>query len=703
MRRRASRIVGIPDVSRKLPQKSTAPPLDRPKAAVFRPDIEGLRAVAVLLVVAGHAGIPWLAGGFVGVDVFFVISGFLITGLLVREQRSRGAISLAGFYARRATRLLPAATVVVVATLAASWLWLPGTRIASIARDALASGVYAINFRLAATGTEYLNADAPPSPLQHFWSLAVEEQFYLVWPLLLIIAAWGMRFRRRALAGMLAVIAVGSLWASAAQTAVSAPWAYFGIHTRAWELAAGGLLALAAPAFARLAYPAVTGWLGLALIVAGAVRFDETTPFPGVAALLPVTGAVLVIAAGCATPGGGVGRMLGMGPFRLVGRVSYGYYLWHWPLLLIAPIALGLRPSVWLHLGLMTVAFGVAVVSYHVVEQPVRTRRVLTARPWRGIGLGAGLTASAAVVAVLALLVPPSLAGGASVADPRSLVASAPSPAAALARLLADAGGPVPENLTPSLTAVSADEPAVYGSGCHLEATAVAAPGPCVYGDPAGERTIVLFGDSHAAQWFPAMDAMAAERGARLVSWTKSSCPVSVVGIYSEVLKRPYRECDEWREDTFAAIAALRPSLVVTASADVETGPAGPGDADWTAGWIEAYERIAASGAEVVHIADTPWTAGDVPDCLAVHLGDATACATGQANAIKQPARRAATLAAMEKAGATVLDPTPWFCSAEGSCPTVVGNLLVYRDAHHMTTEWAKLLAAVLGPKLPTA
>ncbi|GIG65024.1 acyltransferase family protein [Phytomonospora endophytica] len=683
-------------------------PRAEPRTAVFRPDIEGLRAVAVLLVVAGHAGIPWLKGGFVGVDVFFVISGFLITGLLVRELRGTGRISVTGFYARRATRLLPAATVVVAATLAASWLWLPGTRMAGIARDALASGVYAINFRLAATGTQYLNADAPPSPLQHFWSLAVEEQFYLLWPLLLIATAWGVRrrFRPRLIIATLAVLAAGSLWWSAAQTAVSAPWAYFGIHTRAWELAAGGLLALAAPAFAKLGrpFPALAGWLGLALVVAAAVRFDELTPFPGVAALLPVTGTVLVIAAGCAAPAEGAGRVLGLAPFRLVGRVSYGYYLWHWPILLIAPAALGLTPSVPLNLALMVAAFGVAIASYHLVEQPVRTRRVLTTRPWRGIGLGAGLTATAAAVAVVTLLVPPSLNGGAQAADPRPMVATASDPAATLAGLLADAGGPVPGNLTPGLTASADDKPAVYDDGCHLESETVAAPGPCVYGDPAGKRTIVLFGDSHAAQWFPALDTIARERGARLVSWTKSSCAVSVVGLYNELLKRPYRECGEWRERTLSAITELRPDMVVTASADADSAePLDAPDPDraWTDGWVEAYDRLATSGAQVVHIADTPWPGGDIPDCLAADLDDTTACAADASSALKQPARRAATIAALTEAGATVIDPTPWFCAADGVCPPVVGNLLVYRDAHHMTTVWAELLAGVLGRGLP--
>ncbi|HEY1177275.1 MAG TPA: SGNH hydrolase domain-containing protein, partial [Phytomonospora sp.] len=267
--------------------------------------------------------------------------------------------------------------------------------------------------------------------------------------------------------------------------------------------------------------------------------------------------------------------------------------------------------------------------------------------------------------------------------------------------------GPVPANLTPGLTASSDDRPAVYDDGCHLEPGPVAPEGPCVYGDPTGARTIVLFGDSHAAQWFPALELIAEERGARLVSWTKSSCAVSVVGLYNEVLKRGYRECDQWRERILSAIADLRPDLVVTASADTDSArPFGTGDPDraWTDGWVEAYGRIAASGADVVHIADTPWPPdGDVPDCLAAHLHDAGSCAADEAGTLKHPARRAATTAALAEAGATVIDPTPWVCAPGGRCPVVVGNLLVYRDAHHMTTVWAQLLAGVLGRGLAGA
>ncbi|GGN80766.1 hypothetical protein GCM10010112_56610 [Actinoplanes lobatus] len=236
----------------------------------FRPDIEGLRAIAVTLVVLGHAGVPGLAGGYVGVDVFFVISGCLITALLLRELDRTGTVSLAGFYARRATRLLPASTVVAVATLIGAWLWLPPTRFASISTDALFSTFYGINWRLAAEGTDYFNAAADPSPLQHLWSLAVEEQFYLVWPLLLLVVT-GRRSLRIVLGAVIAASLAVSVWQSGA--AVS--WAYFGAHTRAHELAIGALVAVSAGALARLPRAVATSlaWAGIAAVLIAALTW----------------------------------------------------------------------------------------------------------------------------------------------------------------------------------------------------------------------------------------------------------------------------------------------------------------------------------------------------------------------------------------------------------------------------------------------
>ena len=318
----------------------------------FRPDIEGLRAVAVLAVVLFHAGVPGVGGGFIGVDVFFVISGFLITGMLWREVSSTGSVRMGRFYGARARRLLPASALVGVVTAIGSTLLLPPLEVRNVITDGIACALYVGNYRFAQQGIDYLASDRPPSPFQHYWSLGVEEQFYLVWPPMIIAAAWVIgRTRRKSKHAaapripylvLLGLVAVVSFTASVVATRVMAPIAFFSLPTRAWQLAAGGLVALTATQWHRLPplAAAIIGWTGLAVILLACTRFGATTPYPGTAALLPVLGTALVIGAGCAAPTGGCGRILKTAPMRAIGRVSYSWYLWHWPVLLLAPALL---------------------------------------------------------------------------------------------------------------------------------------------------------------------------------------------------------------------------------------------------------------------------------------------------------------------------------------------------------------------------
>lgn len=281
--------------------------LDAAPQRGFRSDIEGLRAVAVLAVMLFHAGVPGIKGGFVGVDVFFVISGFLITGILCREAAGTGTFWLARFYGARARRLLPAAGIVLVATAVFAAVLLPPLQARQVLGDGIASALYAGNYRLALHGTDYLAADAPPSPFQHFWSLGVEEQFYLVWPALIIATAWLVRRRRTASASplpyliVLAVVAALSFAISLIWTGGLRPWAFFSLPARAWELAAGGMVALSAVVWSRLpkSVAVAAGWVGLILIGVACTRLSGTTPYPGSAALVPVLGASLVIVSGC--------------------------------------------------------------------------------------------------------------------------------------------------------------------------------------------------------------------------------------------------------------------------------------------------------------------------------------------------------------------------------------------------------------------
>ncbi|NMO52565.1 acyltransferase [Actinoplanes sp. TBRC 11911] len=636
-----------------------------------RADIEGLRGIAVLLVVLAHAGVPWLAGGYVGVDVFFVISGFLITTLLLREAEATGRISVRRFYARRALRLLPAAAVVLVGTLVGARLFLPVTRLGEFVKDALSAIGYVANLRFAHTGTDYLNADQAPSPFQHFWSLAVEEQFYLVWPLLILAVAYLWR-HRRPLAVVLAVLVVASFTLSVTETVRSAPWAYFGPHTRAWELGAGALLALA-----KARIPRAFAWLGYAAILAAAVAYDDATAYPGWRAAIPVLGTLLVIAA--------AGRAV----VPALGRFSYGWYLWHWPLLTIGPVALGWSGTVAQKLVLAAVALGLAAVSYRWVENPIR----YSAKPV----LGMGFSAVAAAFAVLLVLLPHPVAVGERRADLRTALSGE-----VLTRAIAAAHDQkrLPANLTPKLTRARADRPPVWGNGCHADVPVTVAPPGCVFGDPAATTTVVLYGDSHAAHWFPAMERLAGEHHWRLVSLTKSACTAADVPVRHDILKREYTECTAFHRSALARIQTLKPSLVVVGSSfnyDLAR-PEADQAKQWRAAWDRTFTALAGTGAQVAAIADTPYMGMPVPECLAQE-SDIGKCTRSLHSSLRGPAQRRVFLAYAGTPSATVINPIDWFC--DDACPAVIGNILVYRDSNHMTTTYARALAPLLDARLP--
>ncbi|MEV6494210.1 acyltransferase family protein, partial [Actinoplanes sp. NPDC051633] len=636
-----------------------------PEAEGFRPDIEGLRAVAVLLVVLGHAGVPFVSGGFVGVDVFFVISGFLITSLLLRQR----PISFARFYARRMLRLLPAATVVLLTTLAAAWLWLTPVRFTEYAWDAVASSTWWVNLRLAITGTDYF-ATGPPSPFQHFWSLAVEEQFYLVWPLLIVL------FRRRLVAVLGGLIAV-SFAAGVLELQRAGSWAYFGPHTRAWELGIGALLAVVPLRRA----PRWLSFAGLAAIAVAAVVFDDGTPFPGYAALLPVLGTAAVIAARDTT------SILSVRPAQEIGRLSYSLYLWHWPVLVIAGAGHGLAVKLALCVG----ALGLAWLTYRFVENPVRHLRALRVHPARGLALGLVLATTAATISLVAVRHPPSVSAGGPAAAPVS---------ARLHDLLAAAGKPepLPSNLTPALAAAKDDLNKTYKNGCHLAADQTETK-PCVFGDVSATKSVVLFGDSHAAQWFPAFEASAARNGWRLMSWTRSGCSPAGIDLVAGNLKRPYPQCTTWRGETIKRIRALAPDVVVVTGKTnyrslLDGSPADP-DAAWRDGWGETLSSLRGAAKQVVVLGDTTNLPSSPTECLAAHPDDVSDCAVPVADALDGPGWRAAVRQAASANGARFVDPVPWLCATR--CPVVLGNLLVYRDDNHISTAYTEFLASRLA------
>ncbi|MFH1475812.1 MAG: acyltransferase family protein, partial [Chloroflexota bacterium] len=627
----------------------------------FRPDLEGLRAVAVVLVLLYHASVPGFAGGYIGVDVFFVLSGFLITGLLLREVRRTGTISLPAFYARRARRLLPASALVLLVTVAGSALLLPPLLVPDVAGDAAAASLYVSNMRFAFQATDYLQSEMAPSPLLHFWSLGVEEQFYVFWPALVLLIARGRSDAGRRVAIAVGIISVASFGLALWLTEANAPWAFFSLPTRAWELGLGAFLAIGGTQLARVpARPAaVAAWVGLAMVAISGMVLSTETPFPGTAALLPTFGSALVIAGGFRQESPfAPGRWLALAIPRFLGRISYSLYLWHWPVLLLPAAALGAPLPWWARGALVLVSIGLAAATQRWVEDPLRHGRGIGTLPRRNLAMAGALSL---VVAMASLGVGASMAGSlvgsaspgdvatdeadldrilSSTATPTPSASSAASPtalpAASPTALPATAGRPVPPGLRPSLAEARSDEPRTYSDGCHVDQAATTSP-PCVYGVADSPVTVVLLGDSHAAHWFPAVERLALERGWRLLNLTKSGCGPADVIQYNGSLKREYLECAAWRTVAERRVADEHPALVLVSagrgvgilSADTKTPLAGAARiAAWQEGMTATLTRLAAAADRVVVIADTPRSAFDVPVCLSAHLDDVLACAT---------------------------------------------------------------------------
>jgi peptidoglycan/LPS O-acetylase OafA/YrhL len=703
----------------------------------FRPDIEGLRAVAVLGVVLYHAHVGIVRGGFAGVDVFFVVSGYLITGLLWTELQTRGRINLAAFYGRRARRLLPAAVLVVVVTAIAARHWLPPLQTPGVAKDGLTSALYVANYRFAFAQTNYLNATNTPSPFQHYWSLGVEEQFYLLWPLLLIGASLAWRYRGRYQHGRSAIgsgpsrarattaltaVTVASFFLSLWLTHANQPWAFFSLPARAWELGAGGVLALAAPNLGRLPPRAaqVLGWSGLAVTVGSLLAISSTTPFPGTAALAPVLGAVAVLAAGERAGARGPVLALGQPPMRMMGRISYSWYLWHWPMLILAPYALGHPLNLPENLLVAALSGAVATATFLLVETPTRNSAWLSARPRRSLVTGGGLSAGGAVACLVVAATLPALTGHglAPVATLHTTSAKHPAPgrpAAAFDPLAAQVASvnaqvqaavarsvgvqDVPANLTPTLSHAKHDDPPVFYDGCmdsYLDATVR----DCAFGDLASSRSVVLFGDSHAAMWFPALDAAANTNGWRLLNLTKATCPPIDVAIFSPVLGRHFTECESWRTNVLARIAAVRPALVVLGVARHYSSIYGftPYDEQWLSGLTQMIGQIRQLGAKVMVIGPIPKPPVLVPDCLSAHLTSATACTVPLSQSVNL-AGEAAERGAVTTAGGAYVVTQPWFC-AGATCGVMVDNLEMWRDDNHITATYSAYLGPAIGAEI---
>ena len=704
--------------------------MDKPR---FRPDIEGLRAIAVVAVVLFHAEVPGVGGGFIGVDVFFVISGFLITGLLWREANSTGTVRLRGFYGARARRLLPASALVGVVTAIGAAVLLPPLQARTAFGDGIASALYVSNYRFLLQGVDYSAPYLPPSPFLHYWSLAVEEQFYLVWPALILGTAWLIRRVRRARQEprtqatasvrpylvILAVVAAVSL----ALSLVASHWApfvaFFSLPTRAWQLAVGGLIALTAGQWGRLSSraAAIIGCAGLGVILVACNQLSASTLYPGTAALLPTLGAALIIGAGCAAPAQGCGRFLALPPMRAIGRISYSWYLWHWPVLIFAPLIFGHALGLAGRLTAALLSAVLAVMTLRFIENPLRFAPAVRDSAWRSLGLGAVATVVAAGVGVALLVVVPTPVGRGTPATPLNFSALPPPLARAdtaayddavkhgfaevQAAVAASAGlQAVPSNLQPPLADAAAELNDMYSSGCMLSGWQVAPP-DCVSGDAASTTTVAVVGDSNAAMWNQGFRRIAEQRGWRLEMVVKAGCPLLDLPITSPQLHREYTECEQWRGQVIERFRTERPRLVVV-NMWRQYGPGSGYAPDFTSyspSWIESLTRLVRqlrdTGAQVLVLGPIPDPQSVPPICLSGHLDDASACSPSRSAAVNESGIKAES-AATAAAGGQYADLTDLFCTGE-RCPVIVGNTLVYLDKNHLTIEYVRSLAPVIG------
>lgn len=640
-------------------------------AHTFRPDIEGLRGIAVLLVVGCHCGISWCAGGFVGVDIFFVISGYLITGLLEREYRENSRIDFRGFFARRVRRLLPACVLVLAATTLVGALILSPQEVAATARAALASALYASNIFFDQASSDYFAPAVQRNPLLHTWSLGVEEQFYLAWPALMLCAYRWERARPVLLAA-----ATASSFLCGALTTRSAPtFAFYELPARTWEFAAGGLLALILARKTSIGsgrWPAAGGVGGLALILGAAVWIKGGSGFPGWVALIPVIGTLLILFAGASAPHSGASALLGTAPLRYLGARSYSWYLWHWPFMVFATVVFP-TVSVGQKIEAAVASLLAAELTYHWVEQPVRTSRFLVRRPGLSL-LGAAGAASLTMVMFAALA---SVARQQLQFDLRFKLVEAAS------------------------MDVGFEPRRCYSEGSSFEAKL------CVYGDPRAARTVVLFGDSHAMQWINAMRKVSELQGWRLITAVRPGCAASDINPHN--LATTVDRCKGWRAQAIDKILDIAPSAVLMASyngstvqGDALTSTLMPVD-EIRSGTRSTLLKFSAANIPVVVLRDSPLPPFNVPACIgrALARGDpkSDACEFDASVALNQSAFLAERAAGDGLANVHYLDMDDLICPGK-ACPAVQHGRIIYRDENHLAGSYAESLATEVGRRL---
>ena len=700
---------------------STAPDAPaRARRGEVRADIQGLRALAVASVLAYHLWPGTVGGGYVGVDVFLVISGYLITAHLLRDPPDSWR-AVGRFWGRRVRRLLPASALVVTVSVVASALVLPVSQLARTAAEATASALYVQNWSLAATATSYLASEGASTALRHYWSLSVEEQFYLVWPLLIGAAVVVGRRRRGQTRGPsaslgrpdvagpglvlgLAVLGVlvGSLAWSVHLTAVDPAAAYYVTTTRMWELALGGVVALVGARFPHAAVPRRTAGplavLGLAAVLAAVLAFDASTAFPGAAALLPTVGTAAVIVA---RPGdrSWAGRLLGLRPAQVLGDVSYSTYLWHWPLIVLVPYALGRTLRWWELVGVALASVALAWATKRWVEDPVR-RSPRIVRSARATAAVLVVCTAAGVLAGLALRTDANQQEAEATARSSQAAADHPACFGAAAQLSGADCTAFAHQLWTDPVAAAVDKPRLYPDGCWNNEPFTSRR-TCTYGPADASVTVALVGNSHAGHWFPPLEEVASAHGWRITTYVASVCyPVTEPLRFSDPATTT--GCERWNTWVRHQVVTGGYDLVVMSSR-TDQPLAGVPQADQHTAAQRDYARtldaFTGAGEAVLVLRDTPNFPSSVPDCVAT--SPAKDCTVPRSTGLEVDPL--ADAARADHSGLVhVLDATDLLCDAD-VCHGVIGSTIAYFDHGHMTASFARTLRPVVEPALLSA
>ncbi|WP_090450770.1 acyltransferase family protein [Dyella sp. OK004] len=645
----------------------------------FRGDIEGLRAVAILLVVAAHAGVPWLTGGFVGVDVFFVLSGYLITGLLVQEMAGSNRLDFLAFYVRRLRRLLPALLVMLLVTcLLAAQLLAPVEQRGQASASAMAA-IWLSNVHFALAKLDYFSPGSESNLFLHTWSLGVEEQFYLLWPALLLAIFVGRNggkaFTR--LKWAMLIILLASFASCVVLTQTSPQLAFYMMPMRAWQFSLGALVWLQ---FQRdgnnnigsrtndVEYKGLhlAGWLGLALIVGAGLLLSANVSYPGWWAFLPTIGAGCVLAAGYGRPMSGVSRLLSWQPMQMIGKISYSWYLWHWPVLLLGRFAFGINSPAY-RAAEVLVSLVLAIASYVVIEAPIRHQSGwLTHR-------------RAALIGAVAIMV---VANVASIHWFNQAFDQMRSPE------------------TQRFTRAHMDAPIIYSQGCDdwYQSSRV---NICAFGAEDAKHTAVLMGDSIAGQWFPAVATAFDRPGWRLLVLTKSACPMVDEPFFYGRIGREYTECAAWRAASLSRVAAIKPDVVLLGSAEAN----GFTESQWIDGSTRVMNVISPASGHVYVLRGTPSLPFDGPDCLAENQGrpkwlsSLRTCSAPLNNAHSDMVFHWLQQVASRYGNATAMDLNDLVCP-EGVCRAELQGRIVFRDSQHMTASFAESLGGAMQQRL---